>query len=85
MAEFEEEKQKKLACENIKAVRKIVHAEVLEKPPGRTGEALSLPHHQSSTQCFVAMDPSTSSLPWAIDMVVTLVFILVSSSSSMSL
>lgn len=31
MAEFEE-KQKKLAREKIKAMRKIVHAEVLETP-----------------------------------------------------
>ena len=39
-------------------------------------EALSLPH-QSSAQCLVAMEPSTSSMPWTTTMLATLVFILV--------
>jgi hypothetical protein len=99
VAEFEEEKYKKDAREKIKAVRKIVHAEVLDTPTRENstlvnqvakrlmrltlgalllsgGEALSLPH-QSSAQCLVAMDTTSSSLPWTTTMLVTLVFILV--------
>ena len=98
MAEFEEEKQNKDAREKIKAVRKIVHAEMLDTPTRENstlvnqvakrlmrltlgalllsgGEALSFPH-QSSAQCLVAMESTSSSLPWT-TMLVTLVFILV--------
>ena len=90
LAEFGEEKQKRLAREGV---RKIVHAEVLETPSRQNstlvkqvakrrkrltlgalllngGEALSLPHHQSSTRSSAAMDPSTSSWPWATTMLV---------------
>ena len=99
VSEFEEEKQKKNALEKIKAVRKIVHSEVLETPTRENntlenqvakrlmrltlgalllsgGEALSLPH-QSSAQCLLAMESTSSSLPWTTTMLVTLVFILV--------
>lgn len=100
LAEFEEEKQKKLAREKVKAVRKIVHAEMLDTPTRENstlvnqvakrlmrltlgigalllsgGEALSFPH-QSSAQCLVAMESTSSSLPWT-TVLVTLVFILV--------